>query len=268
MAERKDTRLSGRDYYSDLYRTELDYEAQWLRCGAVLKANSVEILLKSSGFRPRSILELGCGTGAVILECQRRQLASEYFAIDYSPEAISYLKAVGSGIACQVADITDPGFRTERSYDLILLSHVIEHLEDPGGLLHRLTKRIRTEKFIIEVPLEDLLASRLKNHFRDRLKNKAGHLQFFTAGSFRRLLCSVGLTIERERQYAPSLSDEAMDLISAKDSLSPIERFTKRATQQYLPRVLGPAWQRWYYSHLAALCRVNLAGEGSCERGE
>ena len=259
MAQGKDNRLSGRDYYSDLYRTELNYEAQWLRCGAVEKANSVEILLTSSGFRPRSILELGCGTGAVILECQRRHLASEYFAIDYSPEAIGYLKRVGSGIVCQVADITDPAFRTERSYDLILLSHVIEHLEDPRGFLGRAMKRIRTEKFIIEVPLEDLPASRLKNHFRDRSKNKAGHVQFFTAESFRGLLYSVGLTIERERQYAPSLSDEAMDLIGAKDSLSPFQRFTKRATQQHLPRILGPVWKRWYYSHLAALCTVNVA---------
>jgi SAM-dependent methyltransferase len=266
MAKRKDSYVSGRDHYCDVFRAELDKEAQWLRYGAIEKANSVQMLLERSAFRPRSILELGCGTGAVILECQRRQLASEYCAVDYSREAIDYLRAVSRGIRCRVVDITSPSFRADGDYDLILISHVLEHLEDPHTFLLSVLKRIPALKLIIEVPLDDLLASRCKARFRNRANNEAGHVQFFTPQSFRKLLHSVGLTIERERQYVPSWSEDMLDLITEKDSLSPAQRLMKRATGQYLPRLLRPVWKRWYYSHLAVICSRAAALSLAVER--
>lgn len=245
---------SGRDRFRDLFCAELDQEAQWLRLGSVDKVDSIELFLKRNGLRPQSMLELGCGTGAVISECQRRQLASDYTAVDYSPEAIAYLSAQSRGIRCVVADITTSRFHAGAEYDLVLLSHVIEHLEDPLVFLRALVERIRFTTLIVEVPLEDLLASRLKNVFKDRLAKKSGHVQFFTPESFRSLLRSAGLILKDERLYVPSWSNEMLDLITIKDGLSPWQRLVKRATQQYLPRLLTPVWQRWYYAHIAALC--------------
>jgi SAM-dependent methyltransferase len=246
--------VSGRDYYEQIYRNELEEEARWLEYGAADKVNSVEILLRRQGITPVSVLELGCGTGAVILECQRRGLGAEFTAIDYSQEAIGYLAGHSRDIRCLAADITRPDFKLEQNFDVVILSHVLEHLEEPLRFLQLLMSRVRFRYLVAEVPLEDLLASRLKNLFRDRTRNTAGHVQFFTQDTFGKLLESAGLTWQNYRRYAPVSPLEAIDLVRRRCGLSAAGTIVKKSTGYYLPRMLGPLWERIYYAHLAVLC--------------
>lgn len=184
MAVPMDRQVSPRDHYEGLYRTELALEAEWLRYGSHEKANSIELLLNRNGIRPRTILELGCGTGAVISECQRRGLASEFTAIDCSYEAIKHLRSRSAGIRSIVADIADPAFELDQTFDVVVLSHVLEHLQQPLDVLRRIVNTVRFRHLIAEVPLENLLFLRLMGAFRDRTCNPAGHVQFFTETSF------------------------------------------------------------------------------------
>ena len=129
--------------------------------------DSVEALLNRQGVKPVTVLELGCGTGAVITECQRRGLGVEFTAVDYSKRAIGYLESHSEGIHCMTADITDPAFTFNDSFDVVILCHVLEHLEDPLKFLQSMTAKISFRYLVAEVPLEDLLASRIKNLVRD-----------------------------------------------------------------------------------------------------
>jgi SAM-dependent methyltransferase len=245
---------SGRDYYEEIYQNELELEAEWLKYGAVDKVNSVEILLNRHAIKPISILELGCGTGAVIAECQRRGLGREFSAIDYSKKAIGFLKSHSVDIHCMAADITDPDFKLEGYFDVLVLSHVLEHLEEPLKFLQSLMSRVRFRYLVAEVPLEDLWASRMKNMFRDRTRNTAGHVQFFTENTFRRLLICARLEVKDYRRYVPISSLEAIDLVRRRLDLSKIATMVKKSTGYYLPRMLEPLWKRIYYAHLAMLC--------------
>jgi 2-polyprenyl-3-methyl-5-hydroxy-6-metoxy-1,4-benzoquinol methylase len=188
VAKPKANFVSGRDHYAEIYQTELELEAEWLRYGAVGKVDSVETLRDRHGVKPITLLELGCGTGAVITECQRRGLGREFTAVDYSTQAIDYLESHSHGIHCVTADITDPAFTFNYSFDVVILSHVLEHLEDPLKFLQSMIAKVRFRYLVAEVPLEDLLASRIKNLVRDRKRNVAEHVQFFTekpsGGSF------------------------------------------------------------------------------------
>jgi SAM-dependent methyltransferase len=254
MAEAKSAGTSGRDHYAGIYANELDAEARWLRYGAVDKVDSIAMLLTRAGVVPGRVLELGCGTGAVISECQRRELGQRFTAIDFSADAIAHLKAHGSGIECIRADINDPSVRIEGHFDVVILSHVLEHLEDPLTLLRSLRQRIDFTHLIAEVPLEDLLASRAKALLRDRLRNLAGHVQFYTPGSFHDLLRRGGFKILDRRNYASVLSAEAAEFVSRKDGLSPTRTAAKKLLNCHLPRVLGPLWRRFYYANEAVLC--------------
>lgn len=89
-----DSGRSGRDHYEAAYLDALERQAEWLCRGAGQKADSVERLLHRNRIKPESILELGCGTGAVIGELQQREVARHYYGIDYSAPAIDYLKTV------------------------------------------------------------------------------------------------------------------------------------------------------------------------------
>jgi SAM-dependent methyltransferase len=246
--------VSGRDQYAAKYRAELGPQAEWLRYGAAHKVDSIEALLERDGVKPGAILELGCGTGAVITECQRRGVGETFSAVDYSQEAMAYLESHSRGIHCLVADITDPAFSLHELFDVVVLSHVLEHLEDPLTFLRSMIARVRFRHLVAEVPLEDLLGARIKNLVRDRRHNPAGHVQFFTQRTFRRLLSSAGLDLRDDRRYFPLSSPEAVEFVCKKDGLSKVRELSLKATRCYLPRIVQPLWERAYYAHYAALC--------------
>ncbi len=254
MNLKKSSQMLGKDHYRLLYQTELEQEAEWLRRGAAEKVNSIEILMRAQAIKPKSMLELGCGVGAVITECQRRGLATKYIGVDYAAEAIEYLRKHSEGIEPLQADITDPNFRIDATVDVLVLSHVLEHLENPAIFLDAMKKSVKFSYAVIEVPLEDLIGSRMKSLLKDRSANKAGHVQFFTVASFENLLSASGFKIVDRRTYVPILDQETIRFVSAKDGLARHTQLLKVFTNNYLPRMLNPLWKRLYYAHHAVLC--------------
>ena len=253
MIFRKDPRVTGKEHYQRIYREDLDDQAEWLRRSAREKVDSIERLLRENAISPTTILELGCGTGAVILECQRRGIADNYIAVDYSQHAIEYLKENSTGITAIAADITStPTLPLE--CDVVILSHVIEHIESPDQFL-RSVGNLNFSYLIAEVPLEDLPAGKLKACLSDRTRNPAGHVQFFTATLFQRLLTSNGFTILNSRRYVPTLDLDTIRFVCRKNGWGFLRRMRMEATFTYLLPVLRPLWSKIYYAHYAALCR-------------
>jgi trans-aconitate methyltransferase len=184
-------------------------------------------------------------------------LAEEYIAVDASEDAIAWAQQRSPGIKCMVADITDPEFVLLQSADVVVLSHVLEHLERPGDFLASLVARVPFTWLIAEVPLEDLAAARMKNLIRDRTKNRAGHVQFFTERSFLRLLTSAGLEIADRLRYVQIFGEEMLESQIERLSLPLGKRVVMRMTQRHLPRLFEPLWSRFYHAHFAVLCRVS-----------
>lgn len=253
MFLRKDPNIAGNEHYQQIYQHDLTDEAEWLRRGAIEKVNSIETLLKSNGIRPKTLLELGCGTGAVIMECQRRDLAENYIAVDYSQEAIQYLRQNSSGIQAIAADITATPILSLKC-DVVIVSHVIEHLEQPLGFLQSV-RNLQFSYLIAEVPLEDLPAGKLKARFSDRTRNAAGHVQFFTAISFRRLLSSSGFAILNTRKYVPILDPDTIRFICRKNGYGLLRQIRMVVTARYLLPILSALWTKIYYAHYAVLCQ-------------
>ena len=244
--------LSGRDHFAQLFRADLDYETEWLRRTARLKADAVQRLLAAEGLEPDSILEVGAGTGAVIGELRRRGVGTAHYAVDYSAEAVAVLEQTEPGVRAAVADVTEtPDPLGAGPYDLAFASHVVEHLEEPEAFLGALGAA-PVEWFIAEVPLEDLAFGRLKSVLKSRAEHPAGHVQFFTASSFAGLLERSGWRVRRTTTYAPWLDAETFALAYGDAGVA--KRAFKRATEDVLPRALGPVWSRVYHGHCAALC--------------
>ncbi len=242
--------LSGRDHYAGIYASDLDREAAWLRASGLSKAESVEILLRP-GRTVETVLEIGAGTGAVITALRRRGVGTRHFAVDFSDEALAHLRQTDPAIETATADVTvTPNPFDEPRYDVAIVSHVVEHLEAPGDFLRAL-RAVPFERLIVEVPLEDLPAGRLKARFRDRMDNEAGHVQFFDRASLRRLVSESGYAIRAERLYAPVLNREALSLSNA--GASRLTRIQRSITRRWLPLVAGPLLARVYHAHFAVL---------------
>src|SRR5258708_1305253 len=234
---------SGRDQYDAIYRKDLAAEAEWLRMGAPDKTDSIGILVKRCDVEPESILELGCGTGEVIKECQRRGYAQRYAAIDYSEPAIEYLRKNSEGIDIRSGDITSRSFSVSGHFDVVVLSHVIEHLDEPRKVLAALS-RIDYSYLIAEIPLEDLPLARVKSLLKDRTKHQAGHVQFFTVKSFIALLATAGLRPIESRRYVPEQPAERIWFMFRKNEWGTAKYSQSLATGRYLPLAFGPLWSR------------------------
>jgi 2-polyprenyl-3-methyl-5-hydroxy-6-metoxy-1,4-benzoquinol methylase len=261
MALVKQVDISGRDYYESLYASELDGEAEWQRRSAAPKVDSIQTLLARHSINAQTIMELGCGVGAVICECRRRELARRYIGVDYSADAVTYLRTHAPEIEAIQADINSPDFAMKEAIDVVVLTHVIEHLDDPHQFLTVTLQKLQFKYMIAEVPLEDLLAGRLKNLFRDRRINTGGHVQFFNPSSFKHLLTAHGLKILDRRRYIPVNSLDTIRFLQAKDGLSPLG-VSRMIASSVLARAFYPLWARLYYSHYAVLCTLSDAAPG------
>ena len=249
-----DSGKSGRDHYETTYSDALEWQAEWLHRGAGQKADSVEQLLHRNRIKPGSVLELGCGTGAVIGELQRRGLAQRYYGIDYSATAIAHLKTAFPNIQSAVADVMETANVFDKdSFDVVICSHIIEHLENPLSFLQAIGRRFQFDYLVAEVPLEDLFFGRVKALVKDRSKNPAGHVQFFTRRSLLALFTATQNTIIDERVYAPCFDMEALQFAYGEKSL--LRYLGKVLTEHYLPKHTSRLWTRWYHAHYTVLCQ-------------
>ena len=82
----------------------------------------------------------------------------------------------------------------DASYDLAILSHVIEHVPDPAALL-REAARV-AEVVVVEVPLEDNLSARRSSKRAGAAE--VGHLQRLSRASLHAVVQSAGLRVAAE----------------------------------------------------------------------
>jgi len=244
--------LSGRDFYANLYSDSLEYEAEWLRRRAVQTADSICTLIHRQGLNPSNILEVGCGTGAVLYELQKRGIAKSYYAIDYSSDAISYVNHNLPDVHAIVGDIKDcPQLFQGKKFDLVICAHVLEHLEVPQLFLKSIG-HLNWQTFIAEVPLENLFFGKIKERFQDRTKHPAGHVQFFNKNQFLDLIAGNELNIINQNIYAPILT---MDTLKFRyGNSSRFKYIYKIFTENYFPRFLGSFWTKYYHAHMAVIC--------------
>lgn len=249
-----DSGLTGRDHYHSKYVNSLERQAEWLRRGAKQKADAISALLNRNGLEPVSIMDIGCGTGAVISELQHREIAGSYYAVDYSVEAIAFIKENLPDVHSMAGDITEVNFTElfgKQEFDLVICSHVLEHLEHPLQFLDALVD-LNWGSFISEVPLENLVFGRMKGAFQDRSRHPAGHVQFFNKSDFSRLISRAGLDIVDTYVYAPFFNRETIKAVYS--DCSQVQCFLKMCTEHYFPRYGSMLWARLYHAHMAVLC--------------
>jgi 2-polyprenyl-3-methyl-5-hydroxy-6-metoxy-1,4-benzoquinol methylase len=95
-----------------------------------------------------SLLDVGCGNGEFI--SRMRTFGWKVSGIDPDPQAVSCGRSNGLDIhSGTIADLPESA-----CYDVITLTHVIEHVADPVNLLHECGKRLRphTGRLILTTP--------------------------------------------------------------------------------------------------------------------
>jgi ubiquinone/menaquinone biosynthesis C-methylase UbiE len=137
-------------------RVEEDhYEAPspWRLMGAVDKARNVVALCSRNHIAPRRVLEVGAGDGAILKRLDEMSFCGEVHALEVSGSGVQVIRGLGIPSVAQVSRFD--GYRIpydDDTFDLVILSHVLEHVEHERVLLREIQRVSRFQ--VIEIPLD------------------------------------------------------------------------------------------------------------------
>ena len=182
------------------HRTEAAVDRQCIRWGKGVHLKH-ELMTGIHSFfydripRGASVLDVGCGHGTVA-HAIAEHADAEVVGVDMEAERIDFAKDRyrHPRLSFVCGDVTS--CFPERRFDTIVLSSILEHLDDRTGFLRDLTSRYRPERFLIRVPT-------LERHYFVALRQKLGlfamtdrtHRLEYSESGFREEMEAAGLRV-------------------------------------------------------------------------
>lgn len=156
---------------------------------------------------PGRMLDLGCGDGIVLHLA--RQDGWQVHGVELFPEQVALVRET-LGLDVETSDIA--GFRgAPGSWDVVILTHVLEHLSDPVGALRKIRDLLAPGGIgVLEFPNIDALDGKVRralrrwhlHRHRYRSDYVPGHVQEFCRASFAFAAQQAGLVLAHWETYA------------------------------------------------------------------
>lgn len=225
-----------KEIYDDYYK---EGELKWRQLGAIGKVDNISQLCNRVPHC--SILEVGAGEGSVLQEMSNRNFGDYLYGLELSASGIKVIqkRQISNLVECQQFD----GYKIpydDQKFDLVILTHVLEHVEFPRQLLYEIA---RVAKYVcIEVPLEDNI--RLSKNFKP---DKVGHINYYNSKTVRRLVQTCHFEVLE--QQASNISKEMYVYMSQKQGI--FQYYIKELSLTLLPQWATSLWT--YHSTL--LCQ-------------
>jgi SAM-dependent methyltransferase len=232
---------------------EAEQAGRWRALGARSKAAHVAALCGRAGLRPATVVEIGCGEGALLAALAQRGIGTTFDGFELSPEAARMARGRAIPGARRVEAFDGAHVPVgDRAYDLAVLSHVLEHVPEPGPLLAE-AARVAAH-VVVEVPLE---ANRSAARPAKRAEAaRIGHLHAFDRAAVRALCGGAGLALCEELTDPLSYAHHAF---FAADRGARIRAAVKTAVRRAAFRAAPRRAERLFTVHYACLARARRA---------
>lgn len=139
--------------------------------------------------RPRSMLDVGCGEGFLLRSLSEHadDGRSTLAGLDVSAGAVEHARAtLGDAADVTVGTCYELPY-DDHSFDLVICSQVLEHLDDPERSVREL-RRVARRAVLVTVPREPVFRALAALFTLLRIGGTPGHVNFWTAGGFRDML--------------------------------------------------------------------------------
>jgi SAM-dependent methyltransferase len=237
-----------RDYYEARYSVDgADSEraAAWRALGARPKVDHLLTLVEGRAPEDARALEIGSGDGAVLAELHRRRPRWSLSGVEIAerPAALGRERVPAD---IRVYDGRELPWGDD-SFDVALLSHVLEHVPDPPALLREAARVAPV--VVVEVPLEANASAGRRS--KRRLADDTGHVQRFARADVARLAADAGLDLVRD------LTDplpRAAHLFFASSLAGRLRGSAKWGVRAAIHRASPRAAERLFTVHYACLC--------------
>ena len=248
MSQQNPTNSSVINAYDNFYQ---NHDEAWRMLGAKYKAQNIAEVCKGKAFA--KVLEVGAGDGSILHYLDQWNFAPELYAIEISKSGVGHIKSrnLKSLKEVQVFDGYHIPFENQ-AFDLVILAHVLEHVEYERMLLRELKRVARFQ--VIEVPRDYRFGvDKRIDHFL-----AYGHLNVYTPSSLRYLLRSEGFEVlaDKTSMIQPEVT-RFNTFINQKKHQSLISNFKIEAEYQLkkiLSRLMGKKLQEKFASAYTVLC--------------
>lgn len=146
------------------------------------------LLQQVKKLKPESILDVGAGEGFILEMFRKNHIGKKLEGIEYMDEALAFAKKLHPHVKIKKGNIYELPYK-DNSFDIIICTEVLEHLEEPAKALEEL-KRVTKHYVILSVPNEPLFT--IQRFFRGKNMLKLGdhpeHIQHWTSGSFEKFV--------------------------------------------------------------------------------
>lgn len=159
-------------YFDGAYLT---HNPTWHAEHSPTKARWIDEMLTRNALEPRTIAEVGCGSGEILVELRKRRPEAQFTGFEISPQAYAICSAKNAaGLDFRLEDLLQT--QAER-FDLLLAIDVFEHVPDYMGFLKDLGGK--AEHTIFHIPLDLSVQALARATSYSVLRNQTGHLHYF-----------------------------------------------------------------------------------------
>jgi ubiquinone/menaquinone biosynthesis C-methylase UbiE len=137
---------------------------------------------------PKTVLDVGCGEGFTLERLRKQNIGEKLEGIDFLKTAIEIGKKDHPKLILKVASAYDLPYQ-DNSFDLLICSEVLEHLDDPKKALdeiHRVTRKYA----VLSVPNEPtfMISNFLRGKNWSRWGNDIEHINHWSTNSFKKFV--------------------------------------------------------------------------------
>lgn len=153
----------------------LEHNPDWHASDAPFKARWIADLLARNKVAPQSVVEIGCGSGEILVELGRIWPQASFAGYDISPQAMAIAQPkVRVGLEFHHADYLA---ESRPRPDVVMAIDVFEHVDDYMGFIRKMQAAADWKVFHIPLDLSVQGMLRLKGlvHAREAI----GHLHYF-----------------------------------------------------------------------------------------
>lgn len=176
--------------YSSTRASHVD--SRYLRVMARRAEAQLDLCMLCKPLSDLRMLDVGCGYGSLVSAAIRRGATAEGLEID--PRAVAHCRRLGLPVGNVNSEAELAEAIRQREPQLVVISHVLEHLVNPERLLSACCGGM----VMIEVPAYDV-------EIREQFEDQEGHLNFFNQASLKCLLVRLGFEPVVLDGFGPSL---------------------------------------------------------------
>jgi SAM-dependent methyltransferase len=187
------------DIYND--QTYLKHNPTWGEEDAPMKAEAITRLLKKNNISIKTVAEVGCGSGEILVQLQKEFPGAEkFYGFDVSKDALQIANRKQTDkIRFELLDIAGSN-RTDLHFDLFLVIDVLEHIPDYFTFLKGIQNKGTYTVF--HIPLDMSVWSLFREKMLIESKNRVGHIHAFTEEFILEILKDYGFDII-DKIYTP-----------------------------------------------------------------